>query len=87
MFEQIVNITFDEMTELLREDKGWIIAPMKGIKEYVFDWKIPGTSAAVKVYTSISKLDCRKTRQNEIRVFAWDSKNKQAEQLSTDRKS
>ena len=70
MASSYVEITFEEMHQRLRRDKGWEqLVDYSG--EYVFGWRIPSKpELLIKVYTSIKKKDAvgRGVGQDAIRV-------------------
>jgi len=70
------KITLEEMSDVLKADKGWAQVDSSA-KEFVYEWSIPSLDGVViKVYTSIHKKDGigRRKGGDAIRVCAVDTK-------------
>ena len=69
------QIVLEEMTDVLKAEKGW--KPYNSHKEYVYDWSVPGLDGVVvRVYTSVAKGNGqgRRCGGDAIRVCAVNTK-------------
>tara|TARA_Y100000310_G_scaffold134821_2_gene133732 strand:- start:408 stop:755 length:348 start_codon:yes stop_codon:yes gene_type:complete len=75
MATKYVEITLEEIKEILRPEKGWV--PVDGFREHVFQWPLPRWPwIVIKVYTSIRKDSAtgRSKGSDAIRVCCVDTK-------------
>jgi hypothetical protein len=65
------EITEEQMSDLLKEDKGWMKAIQAGTKEVVYQWDLKAVPGVViKVYSSIKNGVGRGKGKDAIRVCA-----------------